>query len=111
MAELYALPTELVRRSDGARSVLDRIEGHRTDSDPENYVPARVAVELRAGSFEALDIHRSRRYTRAMSLEHRDTTLSEDYARAILDGAASLRLPEAYVSELRAAIAATATGV
>ena len=43
---LYELDRELVFRSDGARSLLDRIEGHRTEIDPENYRPRPISVEL-----------------------------------------------------------------
>ncbi len=43
---LYELDRELVQRSDSQRSVLDRIEGHQTKSDPENYRPIKVTVLL-----------------------------------------------------------------
>ena len=42
----YEIDRELLVRSDGRRSVLDRIEGHRTEIDPENYRPITVTVEL-----------------------------------------------------------------
>jgi hypothetical protein len=38
---LYRLDRELVLRSDGARSLFDRIEGYRTERDLQNY-PAAV---------------------------------------------------------------------
>lgn len=42
--------------------------------------------------------------------KHWDARPSEEYVRAILDGAAALGLPEAYLAELRAVIAATTAG-
>ena len=42
---VYELDRELVFRSDGGRSVMDRIEGHRTERDPENYKPAFVRLK------------------------------------------------------------------
>ncbi len=104
---LYELPTELVRRSDGTRSVLDRIEGHRTAKHPENYVPNCLSVQfadksLVAWTYVGRDDARDRCRT-----EHWDAPPSEAYVQAILHGAASLGLPETYVDELKAAIAAT----
>jgi len=43
---LYEVDRELVRRVDGERSVLDRIEGHRTESGLDYYRPVEVTVLL-----------------------------------------------------------------
>jgi hypothetical protein len=107
---LYELPTELVRRSDGERSVLDRIEGHATTDNPENYLPVRVEVEFAGESVEAWSYVGRDDARERCRLDHWDAPPSEAYIRAILDGAASLGLLDAYVDELKAAIAATATG-
>ena len=55
---LFVLPWKrfaagLQARSDGNRSVVDRLEGHRTTRDPENYEKACVTVELRGKLMKA----------------------------------------------------------
>lgn len=107
---LYELPTELVQRSDGERSVLDRVEGHRTDRHPEDYRPARVEVELGIQSFEAWTYIGREDARERCRLEHADAPPSEEYVRAILEGAAALGLPEAYIRELKTAVSAATTG-
>src|SRR5215211_2332301 len=46
MGALYEIATALVTRCDGERSVVDRLEGHRTTRDPENYAKICVTVDL-----------------------------------------------------------------
>ena len=43
---LYEIAADLVTRCDGERSVVDRLEGHRTTSDPENYAKICITVDL-----------------------------------------------------------------
>jgi hypothetical protein len=107
---LYELPVQLVRRSDGARSVLDRIEGHRTSSDPENYEPVRPTVEFRDRLVEAwtyVGLPEARQRCRR---DHSDTSTSAAYGRAILDGAADLPVPSGYFTQLREAVEAESCG-
>ena len=102
---VYELPVELVRRSDGKRSVLDRIEGHRTTRDPENYVPVMVMLDLDSAIAEAwtyvgLDEARDR-----CARDHHDARVTPTYADSILGGAESLAMPRAHVEQLRAMLA------
>src|ERR671937_185854 len=81
---LYELDRQLLCRSDGNRSVLDRIEGHRTERDPENYRPITVMVELDGDSREAhtyVGVEEARQRCR---LDHPDAKPRPDYLRAIL---------------------------
>jgi len=94
---LYSLPVELVRRSDGERSVLDRIEGHRTSRDPENYAPRRLTVELAGDRLDAwtyvgIDDARAR-----CARQHRNADVSADYRQSIIEGATALAVPADYL--------------
>jgi hypothetical protein len=103
---LYELPVELVKRSDGGRSVLDRIEGHRTSSDPENYEPMRLTVDV-AGRPSDAWTYVGREDARARCLrDHSDARVSATYCKAIIDGASALVVPPAYLEELKATLAA-----
>jgi hypothetical protein len=97
---LYALDRELIFRSDGARSLLDRIEGHRTEINPENYRPRRISVELNKELREAWTYigHQEARQ-RCESLRD-DARPRHDYINAILNGARSVPLPPEYVRVL-----------
>ena len=101
---LYELPVELVSRYDGKRSVLDRIEGHRTEKDPENYRPRRITVDLRGEAREAWTYVELDEARRRCAAEHPDTSVSDDYRDSVLGGAAAVGLPLAYVAELTAAL-------
>jgi len=93
---VYALDSELVHRSDGQRSVLDRIEGHRTERDPPNYEPAIMTVEVsgvprRAHTYVGRSDARQR-----CAAQHANAPIAEDYGHAILQGARELELPASY---------------
>lgn len=97
---LYELDRELVIRSDGKRSVLDRIEGHRTELDPENYHPVTVTVEF-IGELRNAHTYLGREDARRRCrLDHADAAPRSDYLNAILDGARSVGLPAEYVRTL-----------
>ena len=86
---LYELPLELVRRRDGERSVLDRIEGHRTQRDPENYRPLKVTVHLRnkaraAWTYVGRDDARTR-----CARDYSTATVSDEYRSFVIAGARS----------------------
>lgn len=98
---LYRLSKELVTRSDGRRSVLDRIEGYRTERDRENYRPERVDVEcgdvpVNAITYVGSDLARER-----CRLNHADASLNAAYAMDVLDGAQMINLPDDYMEFLK----------
>jgi AIG2-like family len=102
---LYELPLEFVRRGDATRSVLDRIEGHRTERDPENYEPLQVAVHLMnevrvAWTYVGCDDARKR-----CARDHSSASVSDEYRLFVLAGAQAAGLPKGYVSELVDALA------
>jgi hypothetical protein len=101
---LYELPVELVSRYDCKRSVLDRIEGHRTVKDPENYRPHNVTVDLRGEAREARTYVGLDEARRRCAAEHPDASVSEDYRDYVLGGATEVGLPQAYVAELAVAL-------
>ncbi len=101
---LYELPVELVSRYDGKRSVLDRIEGHRTEKDPENYRPRNVTVDLHGEAREAWTYVGLDEARRRCAAEHLDASVSDDYRGYVLGGAAAVGLPQTYVAELTAAL-------
>lgn len=97
---LYELDRELVVRSDGNRSVLDRIEGHRTERDPPNYEPATVTVQVADLAYVGQTyIGRPDARERCMA-EHPHAVPSEEYGRAVLEGARVLGLPQRYRASL-----------
>src|SRR5262249_50573542 len=102
---LYELSTELVIRSDGERSVLDRIEGHRTERDPENYRPMEINVEV-DGVDEASYVYVGIDDARARCGDmHPLAQVSPEYASVVLEGAAAVGLPVAYVDRLEELLA------
>lgn len=107
---LYELDRELVIRSDGGRSVLDRIEGHRTEADPENYRPITVTVELDGELKDAHTYVGGEDARRRCRLDHPEAKPRPDYLRAILDGAHSVGLPGRYVQALAMTIEAQTRG-
>lgn len=97
---LYQLPRELVVRSDDKRSVMDRIEGHRTEQDPANYEPVSVMVSLDDDEVEATTyVGRSDAQVRCAT-EHADAVVAASYAEAVIHGAREARLPPRYVSSV-----------
>jgi hypothetical protein len=105
---LYELDRELVFRSDGARSLLDRIEGHRTEVNPENYRPRRISVELNGELNEAWTYTGHDKARRRCSSQPAGASPRPDYVQAILDGARSVGLPPEYIGALTRAIDASA---
>jgi gamma-glutamylcyclotransferase (GGCT)/AIG2-like uncharacterized protein YtfP len=102
---VYDIDAELVRRSDGERSVMDRIEGHRTSHDPENYRPVRVHVEVTGESVETWTYIGCDEARERCRVSYADAPIAETYRRSILDGAVGANLPGAYVDELRVTLA------
>jgi hypothetical protein len=98
----------LVRRSDRERSVLDRIEGHRTRTNPENYEPIEIAVQVDetervAWTYVGLDEARER-----CASGFADAPVSDDHRRVVLDGAAAVGLPATYIAGLLRTLSGTA---
>jgi hypothetical protein len=103
---LYELDRQLVERSDGERSVFDRIEGYRTQSGLDNYRPVAVLVELDGSRREAVTYAGTDDGRRRCADEHADARLLEAYAGQVLAGARSLGLTTSYLRTVERAIAA-----
>ena len=101
---LYRLDRDLVIPSDRSRSVLDRIEGHRTEVDPENYHPITVTVSLNGKPRDACTYVGGEDARRRCSVDHPEALPRADYWRAILEGARSVGLPSDYIQALIAEI-------
>jgi hypothetical protein len=103
---LYEIASALVTRCDGERSVLDRIEGHRTTSDPENYAKICVTVDLGGESRTAWTYIGLNDAIKRCETQHPGTTCDSHYAATVIRGARSIGAPEDYVDELRRALGA-----
>jgi AIG2-like family len=101
---LYEISSALVTRCDGERSVLDRIEGHRTTSDPENYAKICVTVDLGGESRTAWTYIGLNDAINRCETQHPGTKCDTDYAATVIRGARSIGVPEDYVEELRRAL-------
>jgi cation transport regulator ChaC len=100
----YALDRELVFRADGERSVLDLIEGYRTERAPENYVPVAVTVVIDGTARSAITyVGTDESRTRAR-LQHSRAPVRQDYVDAIMRGAASIGAPVEYLDTISRAI-------
>lgn len=99
---LYELDRELLVRSDGRRSVLDRIEGHRAEVDPENYRPITVTVELEGELREAHTYVGGEDARLRCRRDHPEARPGPDNLRAILGGAQSIGLPRTYIATIEA---------
>jgi hypothetical protein len=97
---LYELAAALVNRPDGERSVVDRLEGHRTTRDPENYEKLSVSVEHATELVEAWTYIGLQEAVARCERKHRDGFCDDEYAEAVLDGARSLGLPAEYLSRV-----------
>jgi len=104
----FTLDRELVDRTDGQRSVLDRIEGHRPTSNPENYRPRIVRLELGGARVSAITYVGTEDARRRCREEHHGVRVDSQYAAAVLDGAAHADLPSDYQALLRRELAAVA---
>jgi gamma-glutamylcyclotransferase (GGCT)/AIG2-like uncharacterized protein YtfP len=100
---VYELDRELVQRSDGRRSVLDRIEGHRTTTDPENYRPIEVTVLVDETPVTALTYVGADDARRRCVTDHPEAQVAPAYLEPILSGAAEARLPGGYLNVIKSA--------
>jgi hypothetical protein len=78
---LYVISAALLTRCDGERSVVDRLEGHRTTRDPENYAKICVTVDLAGESKTAWTYIGLREATVRCEREHPGTACAAGYAR------------------------------
>jgi hypothetical protein len=104
---LYEVDQELVFRSDGGRSVLDFLEGHKRPNDPDTYHPTRVQV-VRDGAPCQACTYVCTAHARPCP-EGCAHLAKPKYTAAVLDGAAELDLPGSYRAFLAEACA-RATG-
>lgn len=104
---LYEVDQELVVRSDGCRSVLDFLEGHKRPDDPDTYHRIRVQVVRDGAPCQAWTYVCTAHARRpCLGCAHRAEL---EYAAAVQDGAAELDLPGPY-QELLKEVCARATG-
>jgi hypothetical protein len=101
---LYELAADLVTRSDGERSLVDRLEGHRTTVAPENYAKICVTVDLRGEPRTAWTYIGLREAINRCEREHPGTTCDPSYADAVIAGAESIEVPDSYLAVLREAV-------
>ncbi len=101
---VYKLDRELVVRSDGARSVLDRIEGYRPERDPQNYEPRIIEIELNGAIVPAITYVGTEEARTRRRQEHAYAQVSPNYAHAVISGAAGADLPANYQKNLRQAL-------
>lgn len=107
---VYKLDREFVVRSDGKRSVLDRIEGHRPERDPENYRLCTTRVELGKALVSAFTYIGTDDARRRCRENHPDAQIKGEYKEAVLAGAAIADLPPDYQTFLREALDAASHG-
>lgn len=101
---LYEISAALVTRCDGRRSVVDRLEGHRTTVHPENYAKVCITVDLDGEPRTAWTYLGLREAIARCEREHPGTGCSGEYAQAVLDGAESIGLPDDYRALLRSVL-------
>lgn len=97
---LYEITAVLVTRCDGERSVVDRLEGHRTTRDPENYAKICVTVDLGGELKSAWTYVGLREAVERCERDHPATACDPDYANTVIAGAESLAVPDAYLQAL-----------
>jgi hypothetical protein len=98
---LYEITAALVIRCDGERSVVDRLEGHRTTRNPENYAKVCVTVDLRGEPTRAWTYIGLREAVERCERERRGTRCNADYLEDVSSGAVSTGINGAYIEELR----------
>jgi hypothetical protein len=103
---LYEISSALVTRCDGERSVLDRIEGHRTTSDPENYAKICVTVDLGGEPRTAWTYIGLNDAIKRCEMKHPGSTCDSDYGATVIRGAGSIGVPGDYLEELRRTLGA-----
>ena len=97
---LYEVTAALVTRCDGERSVVDRLEGHRTTRDPENYAKICVTVDLGVEAKTAWTYIGLREAICRCECAHPETGCDPDYADRVIKGAESIGVPEDYLAAL-----------
>jgi hypothetical protein len=102
---LYRLPLELVRRTDGKRSLMDRIEGHRPERHPPNYEPVEVTVGLDDDDIEATTYMGRGDARERCATDHADAVVNPAYVEAVLRGATEAGLPPRYITFLTRTLA------
>ena len=102
---LYEIAADLVTRCDGERSVVDRLEGHRTTSDPENYAKIRVTVDLNGEPRTAWTYIGLREAIDRCEREHPGTACDPGYVDTVFAGAVLIGVPDHYLEGLREVLA------
>jgi Gamma-glutamyl cyclotransferase, AIG2-like len=98
---LYRLPEALVNRPDGMRSVVDLLEGHRTEKDPENYEKVEINIEHEGRSTSAWTYIGLREAVERCEHEHPATNCDQEYIDTVLVGAEAIGVPAVYLRQLR----------
>jgi hypothetical protein len=98
---LYELSADLVTRCDGERSVVDRLEGHRTTRDPENYAKICVTVDLGAELRTAWTYIGLREAILRCEHGHAGTACDSAYLETVIAGGRSIDLSEEYLEAVR----------
>lgn len=98
---LYEIAAALVTRCDGERSVVDRLEGHRTTKDPENYAKICVTVDLGGEPRTAWTYIGLREAIVRCEQEQPGTACESCYADTVIAGAESIGAPDNYLKVLR----------
>jgi hypothetical protein len=101
---LYKIAAALVTRCDGKRSVVDRLEGHRTTRDPENYAKICVTVDVGGEMRAAWTYIGLRQAIARCEREHPTTACDSDYMTTVIAGAESIGVPDRYLMTLREAL-------
>lgn len=101
---LYEIAAALVTRCDGERSVVDRLEGHRTTRDPENYAKICVTVDLDSEPRTAWTYVGLREAIDRCERDHPGTACDPDYADTVIAGAKSIGVPGEYLKVIRKAL-------
>jgi hypothetical protein len=104
---LYELPAALVNPPDGTRSVVDRLEGHRTERDAENYEKVEINVELDGEPTSAWTYIGLRDAVARCAREHPATSCDQEYTDTVLAGAEAIGVPAAYLWQLRETLGCT----
>ena len=100
---LYEIASDLVTRCDGKRSVVDRLEGHRTRRHPENYAKICVTVvDVQGEAKTAWTYIGLREAADRCERDHPGTTCDSDYADVVVAGARSTGVPDEYLLALQA---------
>lgn len=94
---LYEIAAALVTRCDGERSVTDRLEGHRTMRDPENYAKICVTVDLEREPMTAWTYVGLHEAIVRCERKHPGTVCNTDYVQTVVAGARAIGVPRDYL--------------